>query len=139
MEAYEITNAMNASDSCVPITNSGYASAFNPFLLGAQPGCLGEKPSSSARAEGDGGANEDDAKTTYSAATSVAPAGARYYISELSHEIVKRLGRSVDLKQLADRREALPELIKAFCIRIGRESPSQMNRDIMHFVHKHYR
>ncbi|KAK4153991.1 hypothetical protein C8A00DRAFT_33245 [Chaetomidium leptoderma] len=138
-EAIEMTDAVNASDSCVPITDSGYATAFVPILLGAQPGLLGEKPPSSAGAEGDGGANEDDAKTTYSAATTVAPAGARYYVSELSYEIVNRLGRSVDLKQLADGREVLPELIKAFCIRIGRESPSQINRDIMHFAHKHHR
>jgi hypothetical protein len=141
LEVSDVPNtAMDLSESCVPITDSGYASAFNPVLLDAQPGSLGEKLSPSAEApEGEGGASEDDARTTYSAATTIAPAGSRYYISELSHEIFKRLGQSLNLRQVADRPKALPELIKAFCIWIGREFPSQTNRDIMYFVHRHHR
>ncbi len=128
-------------ESCAAITDSGYASAVNPLLLGAQPGCGSENPSSSAQTAGDTGVDEDDAKTTYSVATRITYADVRHSISELSHEIAARLqaDRSIDLKQLTGWANALPELIKVFGIMIGRESPSQMNRDIMYFVHRHHR
>ncbi|KAK4031555.1 hypothetical protein C8A01DRAFT_21245 [Parachaetomium inaequale] len=82
---------------------------------------------------------DDEAKTTYSTATTVSQADARHYISELSHEIAKRLSIDVDVKKLASLRGALPELIKGFSVKLGLESASQINRDIMYFVHKHHR
>ncbi len=89
--------------------------------------------------EGDGGVEDDDAKTTYSAATTVAQADTQHYISELSYEIAKKLGVDVDVKELAVLRGALPELIKASFVKLGLESTSQISRDIMYFVHKHHR
>jgi hypothetical protein len=71
-------------------------------------------------------------------ATTVAQTDARHYISELSHEIVKGLGVDVDVKELVSLPGTLPELIKAFSVKIGLESPSKIHRDIMYFVHKHH-
>lgn len=121
-----------ATAPCPTITDSGYASASKS----AQPGRVGEtQPPYSHNAEPD----EDDAKTTYSAATAVAHADVQQYVSEVCNEIAKRLGQTPALRQLADRPDTLTQLIKAFCINIGRESPRQMNRDVMYFAHKHYR
>ena len=139
-ESQQVAPAGFSTESCAPITDSGYASAVNVLFPCAQPGSSNEKWSPSSRAQGDGGLAEDDVETTYSTATSTAHADARHYISELSHEIVNRLGRSVDVKLLAGQRAVvLPALIKAFGIMIGREHDSQTNRDIMYFVHRHHR
>jgi hypothetical protein len=121
-----------ATAPCATITDSGYASA-----------------SKSARPESDNnkqphcphGAkmDEDDTQTTYSAATTIAQADVQHYVSEFCNEIANRLGQPLALKHLADRPDTLAQLIKAFCINIGRESPCQMNRDVMYFAHKHHR
>lgn len=123
------------------VTDSGYASAFHLLLPldTTQLGCVDEKALPSSDGEGDEGVEGDEAKTTYSAATTVSQADARHYISELSHEIAKRLSTDVDVKELASLRGALPELIKGFSVKLGLESASQINRDIMYFVHKHHR
>ena len=128
----------NAMLSNLALTDSGYASAFHPLLPDTQLGCVDEKALPSSDGEGDEGVEDDEAKTTYSAATTVSQADARHYISELSHEIAKRLSIDVDVK-LASVRCALPELIKRFSVNLGLESASQINRDIMYFVHKHHR
>jgi hypothetical protein len=60
-------------------------------------------------------------------------------VSEFCNEIANRLGQPLALKHLADQPDTLAQLIKAFCINIGRESPCQMNRDVMYFAHKHHR
>ena len=122
------------AEPCVPFTDSGYATVINPRILDAQLRCNKKSPSSSC----DGGLTEDDAETTYSAATTVAYANVQHYISELSREIINRLGQLVDMKQPAGL-GVPPTLIKAFSIMIGHEDDSQINRDIMYFVHKHHR
>jgi hypothetical protein len=122
----------------VPITDSGYASGFNPLLLDPQPELVSDNPSSANRAACEGSVDYD-AETTYSAATTIAQVDTRRYMAELSDQIIKKLGQDVDLRNLENACDVFPELIKAFCIKIGLESSSQMNRDIMYFIHKHHR
>ena len=123
-----------STEPYVPFTDSGYATVVNPLTPGAQLGRGKKSPSASC----DVGLVEDDAETTYSAATTVAYVDVRHYISVLSREIIDRLGQLVDMKQLAGL-GVLPTLIKAFGIMIGQEDDSQINRDIMYFVYKHHR
>ncbi|KAH6856683.1 hypothetical protein B0I37DRAFT_80626 [Chaetomium sp. MPI-CAGE-AT-0009] len=136
--------AMQPAKFDTPATDSGYASAFNPLLLSAKPGRADDSLSPPALPWENGGVGggDDDVRTmhTYSAATTMAQADARHYVSELSSEVAKRLGQQhANLKYVMADRTALSELIKAFGIEIGRESPSQTNLDIMYFVHKYHR
>ena len=122
------------ADPEMPITDSAYAFG----LLGPRPELVSEKISSAKHGACDGSVDYD-AETTYSAATAISRVDTRRYMAELSNEIIKKLGQDVDLRNLANACDVLPELIKAFCIKIGLESSSQTNRDIMYFIHKHHR
>ncbi|KAF3922928.1 hypothetical protein ABW20_dc0101051 [Dactylellina cionopaga] len=80
----------------------------------------------------------DDAKTIYSDASSVATLVKEHYISELAdalfHEIRTDQPDSKTLERISI---ALPELLKAFALKVGYNASSQMHRDIMFFVHKY--
>ncbi|KAK6502518.1 hypothetical protein TWF506_003099 [Arthrobotrys conoides] len=79
----------------------------------------------------------DDAATVYSDASSVAVSAKEHYISELADALFREvLGDQLDSKILERVSVALPELLKAFALKIGYNAPSQMHRDIMLFVHK---
>ncbi len=81
----------------------------------------------------------DDQRTRNSAATtSVAQVNARHCVAELAHEIVNKLGLDVDAKELVKSQHAFPELIKAFSIKLGLESTSETDQDVMYFVYKHH-
>ncbi|GJN75979.1 hypothetical protein PLICBS_010090 [Purpureocillium lilacinum] len=110
-------------DDEIPYTDSGYASGINPHILTV----------------GRDADDEEDTRTTYSAATTVGQVHAKNYISELSHHIHSNLLEHVDSEGRSELCRSLPELIKAFAIKIGCESTSQLNLDIMYFIHKHYR
>lgn len=114
-----------ATVPCATITDSGYASASKS----GRPKCGAEKPA----------LDEVDTKTTYSAATTIAQADVQHCVSDFCEEIAGRLDQSLSLEHLAEQPDTLAQLIKAFCINIGRESPCQINRDIMYFAHKHHR
>jgi hypothetical protein len=87
---------------------------------------------------GDGGMGGDKAKTTYSADRSIPRADARHCISELSRGIVDKLGVDFDAKELVKSKHVFPKLIKAFAFKLGLESDSQTNQDMVYFVHKHH-
>lgn len=71
--------------------------------------------------------------------TSVAPVRPQHYISELAHKIANKVdGLHVDANELVKSRDAFSNLIKAFSIKLGLESASQTDLDIVHFVHKHH-
>ncbi|KAK1484393.1 hypothetical protein CABS01_13816 [Colletotrichum abscissum] len=114
-----------------PFTDSGYASGIDVSNL---PGMeLG-----GANTPGYDG-NDLDARTVYSGASSVAMDQAQRYISELSSTIHSKLSGSIDLDHWMSLSERLLGLIKDFSIKLGLESSDQVNRDIMHFVHKRSR
>ena len=64
--------------------------------------------------------------------------GTRNYIRELSIDIYKKLHRSSDTKDIGILSKILPELVKAFAIRLYHDTPTQSNHRIMHFIHKRY-
>jgi hypothetical protein len=79
--------------------------------------------------------DDDDSRTSYLAATSLDAANKTNYISELSQDIYSRICHQVDLHNWAALSTYLPDLLEAFALKIGHESASGLNRDIMYFVH----
>ena len=108
----------------VPFTDSGYASA----AVGAGESCAV------------GGRDEDDSdsKTVISAATTVIPSVAQHSISEVCNNIYNRIQRHVDHDNRIAFFDALPDLIKAFAIRLAHLDSSGINRRIMHFVYSRH-
>jgi hypothetical protein len=123
-----------------PFTDSGYASLPNLNHPSHVPATL-EKLKSPANTEPSTTINDidrEDAKTSYSAATTVGPAHAQIYISELCSDVYSKLRPSFDARLWSTLSEALPGLIKAFAIKIGYNSSAQVNQDIMYFIHKRH-
>ncbi|KAL6400185.1 homeobox protein hoy1 [Ilyonectria robusta] len=115
-------------------TDSGYASApnLNGYLSIKSP----------TRKTGSPGPNctdNDDTATLYSAGTTVAPARAQTYISEICNDIYSKLNDCVNAKTWPVVSKILPDLIKAFAVRLGNDCAVQVNRDIMCFVHQRHR
>lgn len=115
-------------------TDSGYATAANQMV--ADP----YLSTADNRLAGDGSA-DDDANTTYSDTTTMPLCDIRHYITELSNEIIKSLGQFEDLNLTA--REAtsgsLGDFVKALAVKIGHESGSRVNQEVMYFIHKYHR
>jgi hypothetical protein len=128
----------------VNFTDSGYKSAPNldnsPIsqpLLEKSPRPFIIDSSATGGSRGDG-----DAKTTYSIGTTVDPGYARKYIIELCNDIYSKLRPSIDTINRSALTTILPELIKAFAIKLCNDATSQnsqMNREIMYFIHKRHR
>ncbi|KAH6696440.1 hypothetical protein BKA61DRAFT_252267, partial [Leptodontidium sp. MPI-SDFR-AT-0119] len=128
----------------VPFTDSGYKSApnldhspnFQPVLV-KSPGPFNTDASAAEGSRGD-----DYAKTIYSIGSTVDPGYARKYIIELCNHIYSKLRQSVDATNWSALTTVLPELIKAFAIKLCHDSPSQtsqMSREIMYFIHKRHK
>ncbi|RSL79293.1 hypothetical protein CEP51_007492 [Fusarium floridanum] len=75
----------------------------------------------------------------YEAATTADPADSRAYVSELCLDIHDKIRRKTSLAPLPELFGTLPRLIKTLAVKIGQESDSQVNRDIMYFLHKSHR
>jgi ankyrin repeat protein len=123
----EVENKQNpAMDSEVmqtePPTDSGYAS-----------GATGRNNISED-------AQSDDIGTVYSDASSLPAWDHGSYISELAnsllHEIRSEQPDDTTLEQIS---QILPELLKAFALKVGHNASTQMHRDVMFFIHKHRR
>ncbi|KAK6526081.1 hypothetical protein TWF281_011119 [Arthrobotrys megalospora] len=79
----------------------------------------------------------DDTQTVYSDASSVTTLAKENYISELADALFRNLcADQLDGKTLERISAALPDLLKAFALKVGHDAPSQMHRDVMFFVHK---
>lgn len=119
----------------VPFTDSGYAS--DPKLR-RQSSSRSIKTPNRASEEPDNVQyehDEDDARTSYSAATTINH-DARIYISELCNDIYNKVLIHIDVKQWPTISQVLPDVIKAFAIRIGHSGSSPLSWDIMYFIHK---
>ncbi|RYP32296.1 hypothetical protein DL767_005271 [Monosporascus sp. MG133] len=80
----------------------------------------------------------DDVGTIYSDASSLPALAEEGYISELADDLFKRICSGQSDGQIIERiSEILPELLKAFALKVGHNALSQMHRDVMFFVHKH--
>ena len=121
------------------LTDSGYASASHPGYQ-LEPPFTGVSKQSCKLAGSNGeGESCEDAQTLYSEATTADPASSRAYVSELCQDIHDKIRRKTSLTPLPELSGALPRLIKALATKIGLESDSQINRDIMYFLHKNHR
>ncbi|KAL2824352.1 hypothetical protein BDW59DRAFT_162455 [Aspergillus cavernicola] len=79
----------------------------------------------------------EQARTVYSDASSRSTLEKESYISELAEDLfVKALSSQFDAQSLERISEVLPELLKAFALKVGHNAPSQMHRDVMYFIHK---
>ncbi|KAK0374258.1 hypothetical protein CLIM01_08398 [Colletotrichum limetticola] len=124
-----------AEDPCQnpPPTDSGYESFRHPdsFLNYHPWGITGgsSTPSRTIR-------KDFDAKTSYSAASTVGRGPADQYVAELASDIRQQLFHRSDIKAWQSVQSMLPELIKAFAIQVGLDSTSQNHKSIMYFIHK---
>ncbi|KAK1449109.1 hypothetical protein CMEL01_08424, partial [Colletotrichum melonis] len=114
-----------------PFTDSGYASGINVENLSRME-LTGADTSGNER-------DDSNARTAYSGDSTVAIDQAQQYIFELSNTIHSNLGGNVDADNWRLLSERVSSLIKDFAIKIGLESSAQVNRDIMHFIHKRSR
>ena len=82
----------------------------------------------------------DDIGTVYSDTSSLPAWNHESYISELAdsllHEIRSEQPDDTTLEQIS---RILPELLKAFALKVGHNASTQMHRDVMFFIHKHRR
>ncbi|KFY16490.1 hypothetical protein V492_01287 [Pseudogymnoascus sp. VKM F-4246] len=82
---------------------------------------------------------EDRCETVYSAATTIDLPHSQQYIAELCTDIFRKLENYFDSANWNTLEMALPSLIKAFAIKIGHDSSSQVHQDIMYFIHKQHK
>ena len=123
-----------------PFTDSGYASLPNLNHSSHIPSSL-EKSQFPTNTEPSTTINDidrEDARTSYSATTTIGPAHTQIYIAELCSDICSKLGPSFDAKLWSTLSGALPGLMKAFAIKIGYDSSARANQDIMYFIHKRH-
>lgn len=79
----------------------------------------------------------DAARTVYSDSSSVTTLQKESYISELAEDLFKKVvSWQPDAQRMERIFEALPEMLKAFALKVGHKAPSQMHRDVMVFIHK---
>ncbi|KAF3182049.1 hypothetical protein TWF225_006544 [Orbilia oligospora] len=79
----------------------------------------------------------DDTKTVYSDASSVPTLVKESYISELADALLNEvLPHKPDADTLERISLVLPDVLKAFALKIGQNAPTQMHRDVMFFIHK---
>ncbi|VUC36652.1 unnamed protein product [Clonostachys rosea] len=118
-------------------TDSGYASAS---LLESEMdrSKYGDQPI--IQPVQDGEEDIDDTSTEYSVTLTTPFPKVEAYISELAGYLSdKTRSLNVDQETLDRVSESLPELLKAFALKIGHQAPSQIHRDVMVFVHKYRR
>ena len=85
--------------------------------------------------------NQMTFRTIYSDASSLPLRKMEAYISELAGDLFSKF-RSLllsDVETMESISRVLPELLKAFALRVGYNAPTQMHRDVMFFVHKNRR
>ncbi|CAH0027544.1 unnamed protein product, partial [Clonostachys rhizophaga] len=113
-------------------TDSGYGSQL---AIGSQKSFI-EHHAVDAQYETDTGF--DDSATEYSDTSSVATWKKESYIEEFVDDLVARVRELQPDEETLSRISALlPDLLKAFALRVGYNAPSRMHRDVMYFIHKY--
>ncbi|EHK16148.1 uncharacterized protein TRIVIDRAFT_132203, partial [Trichoderma virens Gv29-8] len=81
----------------------------------------------------------DDAATEYSNASTTF-SRQKSYIRELANDLFSKISLlNADESTVRRVSAILPELLKAFALKVGHDAPTQQHRDVMAFVHKHRR
>ncbi|KAE8359466.1 TEA/ATTS domain family-domain-containing protein [Aspergillus caelatus] len=114
-------------------TDSGYASTrlVKHVCIKSARDIQSELPSDA------GYASVDAARTVYTDTSSVTTLQKESYMSELAEDLfTKVVSWQPDAQTMERSSEALPELLKAFALKVGHTAPSQMHRDVMVFIHK---
>jgi hypothetical protein len=80
----------------------------------------------------------DDAATEYSNVSSATSSEYQVYIQRLAADLFDRIDslNAADDETRSSVLKVLPELLKAFALKIGYHAPTQMHRDVMAFVHR---
>lgn len=129
-------------DPHAPFTDSGYASgpieAAAAVAQSQHPLQVPGDPDDSNIAE-QRSIIEEDAKTLYSAATSLDPVCSRQYIQELSQDLYRNLQAQPTTPDWSSISQVLPDLIKTFATKIGQGGDSPVHLDIMYFIHRRHR
>ncbi|KAK0646785.1 hypothetical protein B0T16DRAFT_493694 [Cercophora newfieldiana] len=82
-------------------------------------------------------ADEGDTATVYSDSSSLSPLDQDDYVRDLAIELLKHAAIDAsDPESLKRVSSALPELLRAFALKLGYQASSQFQRDVMFFVHK---
>ncbi|KAJ8113914.1 hypothetical protein ONZ43_g5031 [Nemania bipapillata] len=119
--------------SAVAPTDSGYASVP---AIESEPGTLKRGSQAVARES----AEQDiwDTATEYSKASTTTFSRQQVYVRGLADELYSKIS-SPNADEETQRRVSaiLPELLKAFALKIGHDSPTKMHGDVMAFVHKY--
>ncbi|KAH6884868.1 hypothetical protein B0T10DRAFT_409451 [Thelonectria olida] len=80
----------------------------------------------------------DDTVTEYSNASSTTLLRKEQYIQKFANDMVRKAGFfNADAKTRGRVWAILPELLRAFALKVGHAAPTQMHRDVMAFVHRH--
>lgn len=80
----------------------------------------------------------DDGKTDYSDASSLSPTAKEKYHSEIVEALIGILSsESLEAPVVERIFDVLPELLKAFALKLGHDAPTQTHRNVMFFIHKH--
>ncbi|KAL6415593.1 hypothetical protein AUP68_02158 [Ilyonectria robusta] len=114
-----------STPSDVPVADSGYGSLTDSGY--AKVGAMGPRLT-----------NVDDARTEYSG-TTVAGTGAQRSITAVCDDIYTHVRSDTALKGYQHLQDSLPELLKAFAIRLGGDNSNALNKQIMYFIHKNHR
>ncbi|KFZ11289.1 hypothetical protein V502_07623 [Pseudogymnoascus sp. VKM F-4520 (FW-2644)] len=124
-----------------PLTDSGYASVLKTNMPRNDPPSPNKQqcPVNDKSNVEMGDEDTEDAKTIYSAATTINLPQSQQYITELCGGIFSKLENHFDSANWSTLEKALPSLIKAFAIKIGHDSSAQVNQDIMYFIHKQHK
>lgn len=126
----------------VTFTESGYASApnLNGYSRKRPSTKQRASPASSISPTTTKDADDDETMTLFSTGTqtTIAPTRGQNYIAEICSEIYDELGDVVDASTWPAISKKLPNLIKAFAVKLGSDSTAQVNREIMYFLYKRH-
>lgn len=117
-------------------TDSGYGSASAMDSERSKSGDQVASQSEQELADQDTG----DTASEYSNTSSTSFSRQRSYISELANYLASEAMMLHVEKETQNRVSAiLPDILKAFALRLGHHAPTQMHRDVMAFVHRYRR
>jgi hypothetical protein len=120
----------------VPPTDSGYASVIktldNKYQNHVDPNSICDGQDMTAL-------QLDDAATEYTEASSIATLKRESYIADFADDLLHQISDLQPDEQRLERisNTVLPDLLKAFALRLGYNAPTPMHCDVIYFVHKY--
>ncbi|KAF7521452.1 hypothetical protein G7054_g12436 [Neopestalotiopsis clavispora] len=136
----ELSDPKQTREDEIPYTDSGYESARG---LG-YPSMNEEDTQETDQIENGhalvtGEMDGNNGNTSYSVATAILPEIVERCVVDICNDINSRLQGSVSKETFKSLSKILPDLIKAFAVKIGSDVPYQSNLRVMHLVHKYHK